>query len=110
MDKTGRVRFRYDGTPTRREESFDPRGIVTDYMNQIIVTDINNKCLHILDHNGQFLRCVDDCGLDSPYELSVDSEGDYGWDHQEIIKVLDRTFKLCTFSYKAILHIIPTFN
>ena len=75
VDKTGRVRFRYDGTPTRREESFGPRGIVTDALSQIIVADFNNNCLHILDKNGQFLRCVDDCGLKKPYGLSVDSEG-----------------------------------
>ncbi|XP_078330168.1 uncharacterized protein LOC144617667 [Crassostrea virginica] len=74
VDKTGRVRFRYDGTPARRENSFDPRGIVTDALNQIIVTDINNHCLHILDQNGHFLRCIDDCGLKDSWELSVDSE------------------------------------
>ncbi|XP_022312312.1 uncharacterized protein LOC111117468 [Crassostrea virginica] len=75
VDKTGGVRFRYDGTPARREKSFDPRGIVTDALSQIIVADFNNNCLHILDQNGQFLRCVDDCGLEYPLELSVDSEG-----------------------------------
>ncbi|XP_022311816.2 uncharacterized protein LOC111117043 [Crassostrea virginica] len=75
VDKTGRVRFRYDGTPARREKSFDPRGIVTDALSQIIVTDYNNNCLHILDQNGQFLSCVDDCGLEKPVGLSVDSEG-----------------------------------
>nr|XP_022291270.1 tripartite motif-containing protein 2-like [Crassostrea virginica] len=75
VDKTGRVRFRYDGTPARKEESFDPRCIVTDALSQIIVTDLNNNCLHILDQNGQFLRCVDNCGLQEPMGLSVDSEG-----------------------------------
>nr|XP_022312552.1 tripartite motif-containing protein 2-like [Crassostrea virginica] len=75
VDKTGRVRFRYDGTPSRREKSFDPRGIVTDALSQIIVADFNNNCLHILDQNGQFLRCVDDCGLEEPVGLSVDSKG-----------------------------------
>ena len=75
VDKTGRVRFRYDGTPARRENSFNPRGIVTDALNRIIVADYNNDCLHIIDQNGQFLRCVDDCGLGNPLGLSVDSEG-----------------------------------
>nr|XP_022311700.1 uncharacterized protein LOC111116932 [Crassostrea virginica] len=75
VDKMGKVRFRYDGTPARREKSFAPRGIVTDALSQIIMTDINNDCLHILDQNGQFLRCVDDCRLESPHGLSVDSEG-----------------------------------
>jgi hypothetical protein len=75
VNKSGRVRFRYDGTPARRKKSFDPRCIVTDSMSQIIVADYNNACLHILDQNGQFLRCVDNCGLDDPHGLSVDSEG-----------------------------------
>ncbi|XP_056001467.1 uncharacterized protein LOC130046503 [Ostrea edulis] len=75
VDKSGRVRFRYDGTPARRKKSFYPAHIVTDSMSQIIVADSNNACLHILDQNGQFLRCVDNCGLDKPYGLSVDSEG-----------------------------------
>jgi sugar lactone lactonase YvrE len=44
-------------------------------MSQIIVADYNNACLHILDQNGQFLRCVDNCGLVNPDGLSVDSEG-----------------------------------
>ncbi|XP_056001872.1 uncharacterized protein LOC130048825 [Ostrea edulis] len=75
VDKSGRVRFRYDGTPARRRKSFNPKHIVTDSMGQIIVADMNNDCLHILDQNGQFLRCVDNCGLDYPDGLSVDSKG-----------------------------------
>ncbi|XP_056001295.1 E3 ubiquitin-protein ligase TRIM71-like [Ostrea edulis] len=75
VNKSGRVRFRYDGTPARRKRSFDPRQIVTDSLSQIIVADYNNACLHILDQNGQFLRCVDKCGLDKPKGLSMDSEG-----------------------------------
>ena len=50
VDKTGRVRFRYDGTPARREKSFVPTDIVTDELSQIIVTDYKNACLHILHH------------------------------------------------------------
>nr|XP_022310111.1 uncharacterized protein LOC111115608 [Crassostrea virginica] len=75
VDKKRRVRFLYDGTPARTKNSFAPRYIVTDALSQIIVTDINSNCLHILDQNGQFLRCVDDCGLKKPCGLSVDSEG-----------------------------------
>ncbi|XP_062573524.1 uncharacterized protein LOC134235409 [Saccostrea cucullata] len=66
VDKTGRVRFKYDGTPARREKPFSPRLIVTDSMSHIIVTDNNNTCLHILDQNGQFLKCVDNCRLNKP--------------------------------------------
>ncbi|XP_078328076.1 uncharacterized protein LOC144623515 [Crassostrea virginica] len=75
VNKTGRVRFRYDGTPARREMGFNPGDIVTDALSQIIVSDYNDNCLHILDQNGQFLRCVDGCGLAKPSRLSVDSKG-----------------------------------
>jgi hypothetical protein len=75
VDKSGRVRFRYDGTPARRKETFNPEHLITDSMSQIIVTDYNNACLHILNANGQFMRCLDNCGLDKPIGLSIDSLG-----------------------------------
>ncbi|XP_062583958.1 E3 ubiquitin-protein ligase TRIM71-like [Saccostrea cucullata] len=75
VDRTGKVRFRYNDKPPGGERSFGPTHIVTDSMGHIIVTDCQNDCLHILDQNGQFLRCVDNCGLEDPYGLSVDSEG-----------------------------------
>ncbi|XP_061179118.1 E3 ubiquitin-protein ligase TRIM71-like [Saccostrea echinata] len=75
VDKTGRIRFQYDGTAARREKPFSPGRIVTDSLSQIIVTDYNNDCLHILDQNGQLLRCVDNFGLDKPSGLSVDIAG-----------------------------------
>ena len=74
MDRAGRVRFRCDGRPARRMTLFCSRGIVTNAFSQIIVADINNDCLHIIDQNGQFLRCVDDSGLEKPHGLSVDSK------------------------------------
>ncbi|XP_062581659.1 E3 ubiquitin-protein ligase TRIM36-like [Saccostrea cucullata] len=75
MDKTGRVRFRYDGTPAKRNDLFNPEHILTDSLSQIIISDFNNDCLHILEQNGQFLRCIDNCGLVNPAGLSVDREG-----------------------------------
>jgi hypothetical protein len=75
VDKSGRVRFRYDGTPARRGKSFDPEHLVIDSQSQIIVADCENACLHILNQNGQLQRCLDNCGLDRPLGLSVDSVG-----------------------------------
>ncbi|XP_061186767.1 uncharacterized protein LOC133194882 [Saccostrea echinata] len=75
VDKTGRVRFRFDGTPAKRKETFDPNELVTDSLSQIIVTDWRNNCLHILDQDGQFLKCVDNCDLSNPRGLSLDNEG-----------------------------------
>ncbi|XP_055999941.1 uncharacterized protein LOC125656567 [Ostrea edulis] len=76
VDRTGKVRFRYNDKPPTGQEPFSPRQIATDSMGHIIVADPDNACLHILDQNGQFIKCVDDCGLNEwPTGLSVDSEG-----------------------------------
>ncbi|XP_061183320.1 uncharacterized protein LOC133191589 [Saccostrea echinata] len=75
VDRTGKVRFRYNNEPPGGKKSFGPSQIVTDSIGHIIVGDEFNDCLNILDQNGQFLRCVDNCELHVPGGLSVDSEG-----------------------------------
>ncbi|XP_062600630.1 uncharacterized protein LOC134262271 [Saccostrea cucullata] len=75
VDRTGKVRFRYNNKPPGGKESFFPTQIATDSMGHIIVVDQINNCLHILDQNGQFLGCVDNCELEHPMGLNVDSEG-----------------------------------
>ncbi|XP_062595065.1 E3 ubiquitin-protein ligase Midline-1-like [Saccostrea cucullata] len=75
VDRTGKVRFRYNDKPPGGKELFAPGQIVTDFIGHIIVVDSFNNCLHILDQNGQFLRCVDNCGIEDLIGLSVDNEG-----------------------------------
>lgn len=75
VNLAGKVRFRYDGKPARKNNQFSPRNIVTDSLNQIIIADYSNSCLHIINQDGQFLKCVDNCGLDNVHTLSVDDEG-----------------------------------
>ncbi|XP_062600631.1 uncharacterized protein LOC134262272 [Saccostrea cucullata] len=75
VDRTGKIRFRYNNKPPGGKKSFCPEQIVTDFMGHIIVADKFNNCLHILDQNGKFLRCVVNYGLKCPSGLSVDSEG-----------------------------------
>ena len=58
VDRSGGVRFRYDGAQSKRRKSFDPRCIVTDSRSQVIVTDVYNDCLHILHQNGSLHRYV----------------------------------------------------
>lgn len=65
VNLAGKVRFRYDGKPARKNNQFSPRNIVTDSLNQIIIADYSNSCLHIINQDGQFLKCVDNCGLDN---------------------------------------------
>lgn len=75
IDSTGRVRFRYDGKPAKRKNTFSPRCIVTDSLNQILTTDVNNYCVHILDQNGEFLKCLNNSELRVPIGLSIDCYG-----------------------------------
>ena len=75
VDKMERVRFRYYGTQPKRREPFSPKGLVADSLCQIIVSDYNKDCLHILNINGQILRCLNDCGLLKPCPESLDSQG-----------------------------------
>ncbi|XP_062599779.1 E3 ubiquitin-protein ligase TRIM71-like [Saccostrea cucullata] len=75
VNRKGKVVFRYNKEPPGAMFKFSPRQIVTDSTGHIIVVDGNNECLHVLSQNGQLLRCVDNCPLDVPDGLSVDSEG-----------------------------------
>lgn len=75
VNLAGKVRFRYNGKPERKNNQFSPRNIVTDSLSQIIVANNGNLCLHIVDQDGQFIKCVDNCELDNVHALSVDGEG-----------------------------------
>lgn len=72
LNMSGRVRFRYYVTPTWKP--FKPKCLVTDSLGQIIVTDSNNSCIHIIDQNGHFLTTIKDLELYNPHGLSIDSE------------------------------------
>ena len=52
----------------RKRKHFYPRFIVTDAINQIILSDFNNDCLHIITQTGH-LMTYEPCGL------SVDNKG-----------------------------------
>lgn len=75
VETSGTVRFRYDGVPSLKTKPFDPSCLASDSLDRIIVVDKNNDCLHILDKNGNFLICVDNCGIDTPFGLRLDNDG-----------------------------------
>ncbi|XP_062612792.1 uncharacterized protein LOC134274528 [Saccostrea cucullata] len=75
VDKLGKLRFKYQGEVMFDKILFRPDQIITDSLCNIIVTDYMNNCLHILDQNGLYLKCVDNCGLDFPIPLDIDEEG-----------------------------------
>lgn len=61
LDKTGKVRFQYDGESAGRKKKFHPTCIVTDLMSRIIVKDTYSYSLHILDKDGVLHKCFNNC-------------------------------------------------
>ena len=58
LDRTGNLRWVYDGNQAKLGSSFNPLGICTDKYQNLLVTDSNNHCVHYLNADGQLLQVI----------------------------------------------------
>lgn len=71
VNQAGKLRFRYTGHPTLlMRKPFLPLGITTNSQSQILISDFNSHYIHILDHEGQLLRYIEN--MPNSFGLCVD--------------------------------------
>nr|XP_022344424.1 uncharacterized protein LOC111137301 [Crassostrea virginica] len=74
VSAVGKLRFRYTGPPSIPWMSIRPFGIATDSQANILTSDWHINLIHIIDQDGHLLRYIDNCGLQWPWGLCVDSK------------------------------------
>lgn len=78
VDSSGEFMFAYIGNRELRryKNKFSPRGLACDALQHILVSDFLNNIIHIVNHNGHFLRFIDNCDLYCPQDLSISCDNE----------------------------------
>lgn len=72
VSHSGLLRFIYTGNSSQM--SFNPVGIATDSTCLILVVDHDHQIIHAVDQDGQFIGYIQNCNLQSPWAICVDSK------------------------------------
>ncbi|KAK3088158.1 hypothetical protein FSP39_015484 [Pinctada imbricata] len=78
----GDVRWVYDGKQAKIKEPFDPSGICVDKYRNLLVSDLQNHCVHYIDRKGgliQVIMTLEQTGLQMPYGICVDDVTRHVW-------------------------------
>ncbi|XP_061179437.1 E3 ubiquitin-protein ligase TRIM71-like [Saccostrea echinata] len=59
VDEHGFLRWTYDGNiKINQFVSFTPRGIATDSLGHVLISDIFNSAVHLINQDGHFISCI----------------------------------------------------
>ncbi|XP_062600654.1 uncharacterized protein LOC134262296 [Saccostrea cucullata] len=70
MSPSGHMKYVYRGQ--NQVDKFNPTDVVCDYLCNILVTDVDNKQIHLLSPDGEFLKfLLTENEMNSPFRLSL---------------------------------------
>ncbi|KAK3093320.1 hypothetical protein FSP39_014047 [Pinctada imbricata] len=82
VDERGAVKWVYDGKKAKVTKSFNPYEISVDKYNNLLVTDMNNNCIHYIDREGRLIQIIltqEQTGLTCPMGICVDDKTGQVW-------------------------------
>ena len=82
FDQSGSLLWVYDGTQAKLKEKFHPVGVCCDKYINLLVSDVNNHCVHYLNFEGRLIQVIlteEQIGLKQHWGMDVDNETGQVW-------------------------------